>query len=28
LKCGECGRNFDDNGNCTNIDKFPPSEEE
>ena len=28
LKCGKCGRGFDDNGNCINIDEFPPSEEE
>ena len=26
-KCGKCGRVFT-NGNCTNIEEFPPSEEE
>lgn len=26
-KCGECGREFD-NGICTNINEFPPSEED
>ena len=28
VKCGECGREFNNRGICTNIDDFPPAEEE
>ena len=27
LKCGKCGRKFDENGICENIEEYPTSEE-
>ena len=28
VKCGECGREFDENGKCTNIHDYPADYEE
>ena len=27
-KCEKCGRLFDENGICTNIEQYPPSEDD
>lgn len=27
VKCGQCGREFNENGICTNIDEYPAEDE-
>ena len=27
VKCGQCGREFNENGICTNIDEYPAKDE-